>query len=293
MRKAILLLACVTLYLFAGAAHSAYDRGFFWQVESHSAIAWLLGSIHFADSSVYPMRPVIEQNFAAADALVVELDVLSIDTQVMQRYIQQHGMYPEGESLRQHLSAQTWRQMQHSLQQLGVPLALVENKKPGLLVMDITTLLLARLGYSALDGIDLHFLVQARRMQKPVLALETLEQQLDLFIRMPAGDVLLQQTLDHSAQAGEEMQNMLSTWKRGDETALYDMMVEKPEQAYSGYAEVNEALLFRRNDTMVQKIKKLMMTGKRYFIVVGAGHLIGQRCIVQQLKQAGFKVQRL
>jgi len=34
-----------------------------------------MGSIHFADKSFYPLRPVIEKAFQHSDALVVELDI--------------------------------------------------------------------------------------------------------------------------------------------------------------------------------------------------------------------------
>ena len=48
---------------------------FFWKVSDSNSSVWLLGSIHFADSSFYPLDSVIENAFVNAEELAVEIDV--------------------------------------------------------------------------------------------------------------------------------------------------------------------------------------------------------------------------
>jgi uncharacterized protein YbaP (TraB family) len=47
-----------------------------------------------------------------------------------------------------------------------------------------------------------------------------------------------------------------------------------------------------RNDAMTAKIEQLLATPKTYFIAVGAGHLIGDRGIVSQLRAKPLAVEQ-
>ncbi len=284
-----LLIACLAL----APAQAANDRGFFWRVSSPTTVVYLLGSIHFADSSFYPLREIVEKNFQQADALVVELDITGIDPQQYSEYIRRHGYYPPGDSIKQHISKQSWRRLQALLQTFNIAPETAAAKKPGLLIMDLTAAMLDRLGYQAGEGVDLHFILQARRQGKPVIGLESLQQQLALFINMPAVETLLQASLDEAEQAEIQLQQLEQAWKSGDEQALQQLMIMQPEARYKDYRQINEALLYRRNDAMAAKIRAMLAGDKRVFVVVGAGHLVGERGIVRRLKQAGYNVERL
>ena len=53
-----------------------------------------------------------------------------------------------------------------------------------------------------------------------------------------------------------------------------------------------EKVFYERNDAMTQKIEKFLETGKTYFVAVGAGHLVGERGIVQQLRRKNYTVEQ-
>ncbi|MCK4705950.1 MAG: TraB/GumN family protein, partial [Gammaproteobacteria bacterium] len=48
-----------------------------------------------------------------------------------------------------------------------------------------------------------------------------------------------------------------------------------------------------RNVKMTGSIKSYLKQKGRYFVVVGAGHLIGDKGIVQLLQNAGYRITRL
>ncbi|HER2167769.1 TPA: TraB/GumN family protein, partial [Streptococcus pyogenes] len=50
-------------------------RGFMWEVESNGNTVYLVGSMHIADESFYPLRKEFEEAFAEADYLGVEIDI--------------------------------------------------------------------------------------------------------------------------------------------------------------------------------------------------------------------------
>ncbi len=102
----------IALLLVSYIAQAANDRALFWRASSATASVYLLGSIHVADKSFYPLRAQIEQAFDAADALVVEVDMDAAASQRFQQLVQTQGTYPAAETIRDHLSAETFAQLQ-------------------------------------------------------------------------------------------------------------------------------------------------------------------------------------
>ena len=52
-------------------------------------------------------------------------------------------------------------------------------------------------------------------------------------------------------------------------------------------------LLDDRNKGMASKIEGYLKTKETYFVVVGAGHLVGDKGIIKMLKERGYSVEQL
>ena len=299
MRKWLLL---VLYFFFCSYAVADNDKAFFWQVtsgqpESVRATVYLMGSIHFADQSFYPLRAEIEQAFDRSDYLAVELDVNALDHDAYNRLISQKGLYPEGKTIKDAVSDETWQQLRERLRQLNVSYETVKNYKPGVLVLTLTAMQVMQMGLDPQLGIDIHFLAKAARQpKKRVIELETLEQQLNLFIGIPDGDLLLKESLYSMAESESMMDDMVSYWKKGDENAMDKLLFEDVLNDYPAFTAIYDSLFYARNQKMVSKIEQMLKqdgaAGKRYFVVVGSGHLIGSNGIVNVLKEKGYEVNR-
>jgi len=299
MRKWLLL---VLYFFFCSYAVAENDKAFFWQVtsgqpESAQATVYLMGSIHFADQSFYPLRAEIEQAFDRSDYLAVELDVNALDHDAYNRLISQKGLYPEGKTIKDAVSDETWQQLRERLRQLNVSYETVKNYKPGVLVLTLTAIQVMQMGLDPQLGIDIHFLAKAARQpKKRVIELETLEQQLNLFIGIPDGDLLLKESLYSMAESESMMDDMVSYWKKGDENAMDKLLFEDVLNDYPAFTAIYDSLFYARNQKMVSKIEQMLKqdgaAGKRYFVVVGSGHLIGSNGIVNVLKEKGYEVNR-
>ena len=96
----------------------------------------------------------------------------------------------------------------------------VHALKPHLLAMTLTMLEVQRLGYEPALGLDLHFAQRAKREGKPIVELESMAQQMDLFEALPAEvqeDMLraaLEALDDGSLQT--ELERLVSAWRSGD-----------------------------------------------------------------------------
>ncbi len=269
------------------------DRALFWHVQSDSATVYLLGSIHYADESFYPLREEIERAFFSSDHLVVEIN---IDEEKAMRYrelIRQKGSYQGDKTIRDEISEETYRQLEYRLNRLGMPIHMVHKQKPGVMVLTLTAIQVMKLGFMPDMGIDAYFLRSASRSNKNIIELETVDEQLDVFLNITDGDLLLREALFSLYEAEMLMMDMIFCWKRGDEACLEGLLFEDALTNYPSFVSIYDILFFKRNEDMANDIKSFMGSEGTYFVVIGAGHLVGEKGIPNLLKTAGFKVRRL
>ncbi len=285
-------LALIIAVLFSFNVQAAQDRGLFWRVQSKTATVYLLGSIHYADASFYPMRKAIQQAFDRSDNLVVEVNMDAAGVAQARKMIQEEGMYHGNDTIREHLKADTYASLRKQLQQLKIPYSMVEHQKPGILIMTLTAAQMTQLGFRADDGIDVHFIHRAEAQKKPVLELETIQQQLNVLLKIADGDLLIQEALSDFEQTDDTMHTLVQSWKRGDEKQLDKILFDDVLTQHPSFQSLYNQLFFRRNTAMAKKIEGYLKTDKRYFVIVGAGHLIGDKSIVALLNRNGYKAAR-
>ncbi len=279
----------LSLFVF-NDVHAENDQAFFWQVTSERATVYLMGSIHFADKSFYPLRSEIEVAFQRSDVLVVELDITKTDDRVYNQLLAQRGMYKNGGTIKDVLSEETWRQLRQRLRHLNVSYDSVKNYKPGVMVLTLSAIQVMQMGFDPTLGIDVYFLSKAG--QKKIIELESLEQQLNLFLDIPNGELLLKESLYSLDDADIMMAEMVRYWKTGDEKKMSKRLFEDALNDYPAFSEIYDQLFYDRNASMTQKIEAMLKQPGSYFVVVGSGHLIGDKGIVSALRESGYGVER-
>lgn len=265
---------------------------FLWKIESDEGRVYMLGSIHLLKQEVYPLNQKIEDAFLASDTLVVEADINQADL-LTQAPILEKAMYLEGDSLERHLSEGTYQYINQKFQGIGFDINLFGQFKPWFLAMQITVINLMQLGYDPSYGIDMYFLNKAGQSKK-IEELESIEYQINLLDSMSDKNqefFLLSSTKDLD-RLQEEMDIYINAWLTGDavtlERFLFRTLIEHPEMS-----EMYEILFFERNRRMASKIEQLLKAGGNYFVVVGAGHLVGEDGIIKLLERKGFSVQQI
>jgi len=292
---------CLLAVLLCSAAKAADDRGFLWQISAEDASVYVLGSIHFADQSFYPLRAEIEQAFERSEFLVVELDITAVTADKYNSLLASKGSYKNGRSIEDELSAETMSALHGRLASLGIKYDNVKQLKPGMMVLTLTSVQLMQLGLDPALGIDLHFINAVRAVDKQadaktVIELESIDQQFDLFLDISDGDLLLKETLHSMDETETMMSDIVRYWKSGDEAAMNRLLFEDTLRDYPAFDSIYERLFYERNRQMAEKIAAMLdkpaRKGASYFVVVGSGHLIGDRGIVNLLKEKGYEVER-
>lgn len=266
-------------------------RGFMWEVESNGNTVYLVGSMHIADDSFYPLRPEFEEAFAEADYLGVEVDVSKAADEAQQQLIMDMGMYKDGTTLKDHVSSETYAKLGKILTESGMQPNALDAFKPWVAESTISSLKAVKAGYEAAAGIDLYFVQKAIERKIPVIELESYELQLGMFngFSKELQEKNLNIALDNFDVLDESVNQMAEMWKTGNDEALLEFT-----NSMSGDEEYNKAMLIDRNIGMADKIDGYLKNGKNeeYFIVVGSAHYLGEHGIVKLLQDKGYTVVR-
>ncbi len=164
--------------------------------------------------------------------------------------------------------------------------------RPGLLAITLSTVQIMKMGFLPEYGIDMYFALKATNAGKNIIELESIEQQLDLLLNMSDENLYLKYTLRDLDNEEKLFNNIITLWQNGDARGMSGIILEPYEDDPKLELILNE-LFFARNDKMTEKIKGFLKTDQKYFVVVGAGHLVGKKGIIDQLIKANYKVKQL
>ena len=290
MKRIIVLLLVAVFYLSA-----ANDTGMFWKVKDVKGNdkVYLLGSIHVVPDNIYPLKKEILSSFEAADFLVVEADAANIDMAKVQQMTMEKGMYKPGNDLKKNISEKLYKDLAEELKKTGmVTIDNVGTMKPWLIALTLSQLQLMKMGLNMENGIDMHFLKLAKDKKK-ILELESAAFQIELLSGF--SDELqvefLKSSVEESDKLKEKFDGMVESWKKGDAGELVKVIKEEYKDKPK-LQPIYKKLIDDRNITMTDKIEGYLndKTDKKYFVVVGAGHLVDKGGIVDLLKNKGFKV---
>ncbi|GAB7082033.1 TraB/GumN family protein [Megalodesulfovibrio paquesii] len=287
------LLLCSGLIAPCGAfaAEPASDqpaRTFMWRISKGQAVAYLLGSLHMADASLYPVDPAVNRAFLDSKTLAVEVDVSPEKLAEIAPKLDAFTRLPEDQTLRDVLTPDGEAKVSAFLSKSGLPSRLMTLKPLGLMAV-LSNQRMEAMGYSTNYGVDEHFLRRARAAGMPIRELETLEFQLtmDQELSPAVQEAVLLQALEEMDDMPRFTKATLEAWKRGDagemDRLTFEDRQERPE------LEPFYALLFdRRNQHMAKGIEALLDRNEHAFVVVGAGHLVGRESIVKILSRRGL-----
>ena len=273
-----------------------------WQVtgpelDSKGMTLHLFGSIHLGKPDFYPLHPVIESTFRAADKLVFEIDPLAAaDPQVALR-MQLRGMLPAGQTLADVVSPQELDNLKGVLARFGMPLGNIMTLKPWMLTLLLANVQASSLGYSAEHGLESYFIGQ-KASQTGIEELESIDQQVDMLDSLDP-DLLLGHSLKDFDDSATEMEQLIGAWRCADKDALADQlfselkaMEQAPDPAErAAFATLYRKLYTDRNLLMADGISRFIAEGSgSWFVVVGSAHLLGEGSVVDLLQQRGFSV---
>jgi uncharacterized protein YbaP (TraB family) len=267
-------------------------KSFLWKAKSTSTTVYLLGSIHFLKKEFYPLHETVESAYDTSDTLVVEANVNDVGKLDLTTLMDK-ALYKDDDRLEKHVSSETYELIKQKTRSLGIPPELAEKQKPWLLALSLETLELTKLGYDPMHGVDYYFLSKARGKRR-ILELESLDEQITLLSGFSdrEQEIFLLSTLKNLESMASQLDILVQAWASGD-TETVESVLTKGQREDGTIERIREKLLDERNTRMCSKIEDYLNSGGSYFVVVGAGHLVGKAGIVELLRAKGYSVEQL
>lgn len=293
-----LLVFVKNAYEFAIYESGRYSKGAFWKVSDENNTVYLLGSIHIADATLYPLSKEILNAYEKSDVLVVEADISKQEEAA--NYMAQRAMYADENTLEKNVPEELYKKFVEFVTPYGIQEEVYSKLKPWYAALLVQNLQLMDNSYSGSLGVDMYFLSKAMG-QKDILEIEGIKFQVDMFDSF--SNELQCQFLASALGTGEGNENteasvelvayMLKCWKEGNTEELA-RIVKADVEAEGEFKEFNEKMWSSRDNNMVQKVREYLADpeNKTYFVVVGAGHMVGSTGIVTQLEDE-YKVEQI
>jgi uncharacterized protein YbaP (TraB family) len=250
-----------------------------------------LGSMHVLRASDYPLPATIDQLFARADVLIMELDLDATDPATQQATIMRAAMLPPGTVLRDVVDAKVYELAEQRTREMGIDLSLLERFEPWFLSVAILDSGLRKFGFEGERGLEQYLVRKSHEAHKPIIGLETLAMQIGIFDALPPASqqAMLEQTLNELDEADTEMAKLAAAWRDGHLETLSEGLLAD----FKAFPGLYETLVKNRNAAWVEPLERYLRDGRHYLVVVGALHLVGRDNVIDLLKARGHAAVRL
>lgn len=289
------LLLLVAIIFASCASHvreKNSEKSLLWKISGNGLKqpSYLFGTYHLLGDKFLSEVPEVQQPFAEAKGVVVELvlDSARMVSVMMQKAIMTNH------TLSSLLSPSDFHLVDSVLRGLsGYELKTFDMFKPAQVSMMLMLFQAqkengAELQKYAGTPLDVHFANVAKKNGTPVTALETMEQQFDMFF--------------NHFTVEEQAKQLVELVKQDDTTAKFSvemtrlyfekdvMKLGKLMESYP--AELTGNMDYMLKDRNVNWMKTLpdLMKGGSQFIAVGAGHLPGENGLIALLRKQGYNV---
>ncbi|WP_265517751.1 TraB/GumN family protein [Nitratireductor luteus] len=281
------------------AGRTPNGKGLLWKIEKDGiAPSFLFGTMHVTDPRVTSLPDAAKAAFDEARTVVIETTDILDQQAVMAAMVEEPGlmMFPPGEALTDHLTAEQREIVSTALDARGVPLSSVVKMKPWMLVSLVALPACEQARQQAGKPVlDVKLAKDAKAAGKKLAGLESVGEQLRAMASLPMPFHIegLVSTLSMGDRVDDVIETMIQLYSDG-ETAMFRPMLEQAvpgDGASMGYAEFEAAMVTARNATMAERALPILKKGHA-FIAVGAMHLPGKDGLVEKLRQAGYRVTR-
>ena len=274
-----------TLLLFWTATQAApYSQGLLWKIErAGQAPSYVFGTIHSEDARVLNLPKPVQSVFDGSKIFVMEalLDETALLT------MSAAMLFTDGRSLKDVLSAPTYTKAVSAMTDYGLPEIGLQLLQPWAVAITLST-------PKPKTGLvlDLALMQQAMAQGKQTAGLETMEEQIGIFSKLPMREqvIILEDTLKQQTKIQQMFATLHEAYLARDLAGLERLSAA---QLALGNRELGQKLMTKlidqRNQRMVMRMETYFKSGQA-FIAIGALHLPGEAGVLNLLAKKGYRV---
>jgi len=288
MKKIALWAMICAAGLTASSQSNVSTNTLLWRISGNnlSKPSYLFGTIHLLCANDIELSETLKTAIKETDKVYLELDMDNLFE--MMQAVQKMKMRNDT-TLSDLLSESDYKKVKafFTSKSSMIPFSILETYKPMLaasMIMQTST--------DCDNAISMEQIImqQAKQDRKEIKGMETMTYQLSIFDSIPY-EVQAKQLLafitenDTEDKASKEYEEMASAY-RNQELNKLEMLINKEEFGVGNFADL---LLYNRNRNWVVSMGKIFSANSAV-IAVGAGHLPGEKGVINLLRKAGYKV---
>jgi uncharacterized protein YbaP (TraB family) len=275
----------------SGLIHAQENQqALLWKIDGKNLnkASYLFGTIHLIPKEDYFLPYGLENVFDSVKKVYFEIDLNQMNDLGEMMGLMDKIMMKNDTSLADLLSTEEYAKMEKYFEGIGMPLAMFDRIKP----MFLSALADTDSNPNALkDGsfksYEFELSDLAKKKELETGGLESIEFQLSIFDSIPykvQANMLLQ-SIASTGNNEHQTKQMYKDYKNQNLNALNEAISSEDTQ----FVPYLEMLLYNRNKSWIPTITTAMHTSPCLF-AVGAGHLIGDRGVIQLLRNQGYSV---
>ena len=269
-------------------------RPLLWKVSDADNSLYLLGSFHLLKAQDYPLSRDIDAAFADAERLLFEIDPAEMNSPATAQAMLAAAAYSDDKTLSTVLPADTRAGLEKMLAKGGGSMTQLDGLEPWFVNLSMVLGAAQSLGFRIEQGLDRHLMERAAKAGKPVAGLETVASQFAALDGVPHSEQVagLQEFVADPGKANAELLDLHRLWREGDAKGLGDrMLADMRERTPQMYRRIN---VERNTAWMARLQQQLRAPGTDdTLVVVGSLHLLGSDGLVDRLRTAGYRVERI
>ena len=266
-----------------GIGNVKHRKGLLWRItHADKAASYILGTMHVADPRVMSLVEIVRDELEQSDRFVMEA-VLDLNATLV---LQAAMFYTDGRRLSDVTGLELFELASGRLDNYGIPASIAESMKP----WAVFTTLSLPVGQPGIP-LDLALMSSAQAAGIEVLGLETIQEQIQIFDSIPESDQIeiLRELACHYDHFQSDIEQLVRFYAARNLFELVRLSFKYQTEEKKAFL---DALLWQRNERMVQRMAPILDQGKA-FIAVGAMHLPGKLGILEALERQGFAVQAM
>jgi uncharacterized protein YbaP (TraB family) len=248
--------------------------------------SYLFGTIHMLCADDIQLSPALKNAIQTTDKVYLELDM---DNMIEMLGVLGKMKMRNDTTLADLLKPEEYTKVKDFFKKQNGPLpfSVLETYKP---ILAASTLMQASLDCDKQVAMEQLILKEAKAKGKSIKGLETMAFQMSIFDSIPY-KVQAQQLYNYvdnyeALSQNKEFEELTRAY-RSQELDKLEEITKKEDMGISNFTEV---LLYRRNATWAKKLEELMLHNT-LVVAVGAGHLPGEKGVINLLRKAGYKVE--
>ena len=252
-----------------------------WKIEGKGCVtSYLYGTMHMIDAEYYNMTENMTEKITSSKAIIMEvggmpnpleaLSMMSLDSGTVHQYFTKDQMAELLEFMDKELG--TSPEVFHKTYGPMKPFFILQSLSQGYFG-------------EATESYDLNIMGMASANEIPLIGLETVEEQLSFFDKIPNDKIaeMIMETIRNYDKEKKDTQKMMKIYHEQKVDKLIPLMNKQSPE----FMEFSDIFLYNRNKAWIPKIEK-EISDKQCFIAVGAGHLFGEGGIIDLLKKEGY-----